>query len=895
MTISSGTRLGPYEIVDSIGAGGMGEVWRARDTRLDRDVAIKVLPQTFAASEEFLQRFDREARTISSLNHPHICTLHDVGHEDGTHYLVMELMEGESLAERLRKGPLPLFDVLKYGQQIASALDAAHRRGVIHRDLKPGNIMITRTGAKLLDFGLARTASEGQKPIEGLTSLPTEAKPLTKEGTILGTFQYMAPEQLEGIEADARTDIFAFGALLYEMATGRRAFLGESKTSLIAAIVSSHPEPISTLTPMAPPALDHVVRRCLEKDPEDRWQSAHDIATELQWISEAGSQAGVATPLSMRRKSRERLAWALLLLSVISIIGLVAGFLLQPTTFGEKGASGMALAVTFTVPAPADGYLRATGEDAAPAAISPDGERLVFGVVEQDGRNRLWVRELDEIEARPVQGTEGGSRPFWSPDGRSLGFFARGKLMRIDLAGGVALPVADAPANRGGTWSPDGNIIFAPDSGSPLLRVAATGGAVTPVTQLDREAGDDSHRYPSMLADGKTVVFLVLPVSGRTGTGSEAEQSIQAVRLDSGERKILMRGGANAQQVGDELLFYQGGALRSQTIDLDRLELIGSARTVIPKIKYDSAYEHASFSASDQTLVYQKGPYGGESILTWVDADGELIGTIGSGMLQTGPSISPDGREVATLRPGSESPGVWIVDDRGQERRVRATSSVAGQPQWSPDGSRLAYSAVQDGHLRTFIARLGEGRTDMILGESDLDWDVTDWSPDGKTLILGRNFSDSLVAYDIDAGGEPIELVKGPGLYAGQLSPDSRWLVYNIFRDGVAEIEITSFPGGSGRWVVSYGGGMEPRWSASGDAIYYRAPGGIISRTSIDSQGGNIRIGDTTRLFQAPPINDVSDYSYDVAPDGERFLINAMVDEDAHTPITIETGWNGRR
>ncbi|MDX1582479.1 MAG: serine/threonine-protein kinase, partial [Thermoanaerobaculia bacterium] len=300
MSISGGTRLGPYEIVESIGAGGMGEVWRAKDTRLDREVAIKVLPQGFAENEQFLQRFEREARAISSLNHPHICTLHDVGQEDGSHYLVMELIEGESLADRLKKGPLPLHEVLKYGRQIASALDAAHRKGVIHRDLKPGNVMLTKSGAKLLDFGLAKSAAEGGGPVDGLTNLPTEAKPLTQEGTILGTFQYMAPEQLEGLEADARTDIFAFGAVLYEMATGRRAFAGETKTSLIASIVSQQPEPISQVTAMSPPALDHVVRRCLEKDPDDRWQSAHDIASELQWISEAGSQAGVAAPVTMR-------------------------------------------------------------------------------------------------------------------------------------------------------------------------------------------------------------------------------------------------------------------------------------------------------------------------------------------------------------------------------------------------------------------------------------------------------------------------------------------------------------------------------------------------------------------------------------------------------------------
>ena len=518
MSISRGTLLGPYEIVESLGAGGMGEVWRAKDTRLDREVAIKVLPAGFAQDEQFLQRFEREARAISSLNHPHVCTLYDVGEvslregeapaepDSGTvHYLVMELIEGESLAERLKKGPIPLHEVLKYGRQIASALDAAHKRGVIHRDLKPGNVMITKSGAKLLDFGLAKSAAEGRGAVEGVTNLPTEAKPLTQEGTILGTFQYMAPEQLEGLEADPRTDIFALGALLYEMATGRRAFAGETKTSLIAAIVSQHPEPISQVTPMTPPALDHVVRRCLEKDPDDRWQSAQDIASELQWISEAGSQAGVAAPVTLRRKTREKLAWTLV--ALLFTICAILGFLLSSSS-GETPRPSLDL----TLSPPPNAYLK-LGNQFGGGLISPDGRRVVFAAENSDG-TQLWIRSLGQDDSRPIPGTEGAAYPFWSPDSRSIAYFNSGgrpMMKRIELEGGLPQTISNLGpdgAGRGGSWRSDGTIIYGAISGN-LRRVPPGGGDPSGVTTLDIESGETAHYWPQFVGSGEKVLYFI--------------------------------------------------------------------------------------------------------------------------------------------------------------------------------------------------------------------------------------------------------------------------------------------------------------------------------------------------------------------------------------------------
>ena len=448
MPIRAGSRLGPYELLAPIGAGGMGEVWRGKDTRLDRSVAVKILPAAFAEDEERRQRFEREAKAISSLNHPHICTLFDVGHEGDLHFLVMELLEGEVLADRLQKGPLPLDQVVKLGAQVAEALSAAHKQGIVHRDLKPGNVVLTKTGAKLLDFGLARTGAGLGGP-SGSTELPTEMKPLTTAGTVLGTFQYMAPEQLEGAEADARTDIFALGALLYEMATARRAFEGKSKTSLIAAILASQPPPISQVVPVMPPALDHVVTKCLEKDPDDRWQSAHDVASELRWIGEAGSQAGVPTTLALRRRSRERLAWLL-----AGGLGLLLALALVPATRHWRERPPESTPVRFTI-APPDKTAFAPWDL---PAVSPDGKRIVFVAAPAGGgRHQLWMRSLDSLAAQPLPGTEGGYLPFWSPDARAIGFFDGMALKRVDVAGGAA----QTQGVGGGTWNQHGEILFA--------------------------------------------------------------------------------------------------------------------------------------------------------------------------------------------------------------------------------------------------------------------------------------------------------------------------------------------------------------------------------------------------------------------------------------------------
>ena len=598
MPLEAGTQLGPYEILSPLGAGGMGEVYKARDTRLDRIVAIKVLLAHVAADPDLRQRFEREAKTISSLNHPHICTLHDIGQQDGIDYLVMEYLEGETLAARLTKGSLPTDLVLRYATEIADALDKAHRKGITHRDLKPGNIMITKAGTKLLDFGLAklRRPKSTDKPISS-SATTTRATGLTVKGIILGTPQYMSPEQLHGEEADARSDIFAFGAIVYEMATGRKAFTGESQASLIAAILDSQPTPMSTLQPMSPPALDRVVRKCLGKDPEDRWQDVRDATDELKWIAEGGSQAGVAVPAGVSARGQSRLAWSVATVTTVLL--------------------AVALAVPYLNRAPAE---TATSRFSVLAeagvvrglALSPNGRQLAF----TDGR-QLWIRPLDSLESRALPGTEGAQAPFWSPDGRSIGFSTITALKTIDLTGGAPQTVYGVPAGVGGTWSQD-DVIVLGQFGGELLRVPAAGGEPTPVTTLDDTRQERAHRWPQFLPDGEHFLFFA--------EGAAEQEGIYVGSLEAGATpSLLLRTDRMARYAAPGyLLFGRGESLMAQPFDVERLAVTGDPVRVVDGVRSDPLFRWLGFSVSHQGGLAYVGGGGGGAVtqLRWLDRSG---------------------------------------------------------------------------------------------------------------------------------------------------------------------------------------------------------------------------------------------------------------------------------
>ena len=604
MALTSSTRLGPYEILAPLGAGGMGEVYRARDTRLERTVAIKILPAQFSTDPVRKQRFEREAKTISSLNHPNICTLHDIGSQDGVDYLGMECVEGETLAKRLEKGPLPLEQVLKYGAQIADALDKAHRSGVVHRDLKPGNIMLTPTGAKLLDFGLAKPAAP-LTSVATLTAAVTQSSPMTEQGAIVGTFQYMSPEQVEGKELDGRSDIFSLGAVLYEMLTGQRAFEGKSQLSAASAILEREPTPISSIKPMTPPALDHAIRRCLAKDGEERWQTARDLKLELRWIVEGGSQAGVPALLTSHRKVRERLGWAAATLLALVTVAAAIGFVLR--------APEPPLMVS-VIPPP--GVFADTSGRIGPPQISPDGRRMAFigcktesAALSMLGGDAcsICLRPLASLEAHEVDKTKGAYYPFWSPDSREIAFFADGKLKRVSADGGPVLVIGDAPDARGGSWGSSGTIIFAPARVGPIYRIPADGGAAVAVTQAKHasELADVvSHRWPHFLPDGEHFLYMSSP-----GGACSALSEMRFASIDGKQDASLMMTTCSSAAFADgHLIHWRDGNLVAQPFDPRNGALTGVPAAIVEHANLEPLFSIAEFSASAEgKLVYVPG------------------------------------------------------------------------------------------------------------------------------------------------------------------------------------------------------------------------------------------------------------------------------------------------
>jgi serine/threonine protein kinase/Tol biopolymer transport system component len=894
--VTAGARLGPYEILSPLGAGGMGEVYKARDTRLDRTVALKVLPDHVVTNPDLKQRFEREAKTLAALSHPHICPVFDVGSENGIRFLVMEYLEGETLEQRLKNGALPLDQALQVGMQIADALVAAHRAGVVHRDLKPGNIMLTKSGATLLDFGLAKTAA----PAVGssLSVLPTTPPNLTAQGTILGTVQYMAPEQLEGQEADARTDIFAFGAVLYETVTGKKAFEGKSQASLIAAILEREPLPMSAVQPLVSPALDRVVKKCLVKEAERRWQTARDLADELTWIAELGTM-----PLVVRSSSRVRMA-----LTAGSLAAVAAAILLASATLYFRGATPESLVTRLDVVTPS------TSEPYS-FALSPDGRQLVY-VANGDKGLQLWLRPLDQAAAQSLAGTEGALYPFWSPDGRSLGFFADAKLKRIDLPGSPPRVLADAPAARGGTWNRDGVIVFSAATNSGLMRLAAAGGTPMAVTHLAE--GEVSHRWPQFLPDGRTFLFFV--AQGRPET-----LGVYIASLDGGTPTRLLASDQAALYASPGYLLWvlQEGTLVARRFETANGAFRGDPSPVAYSVGRDNALSRGAFSVSDSGVLALRTGAAFQRQLVWVDRSGNTLGTVGPPE-QTAlayPDLAPDGERIAVMRNVDGNTDVWLIEvGRGITSRLTFDPANDSAPVWSPDGTRIVFRSGRQGKYDLFEKAANGVGDEQLLLATDQDKAPLDWSRDGRFLLYSeqnpKTQSDLWVlplTSDRPSAGsgraEPAEALKafpvvqtGFDDVQGQFSPDGRWLAYASNETGSYEVYVRSFPDPDIKRQISIGGGIYPRWRRDGRELFYLTLANRMMAVPIESapQTRALNSGTPVVLFASRIAiganvgtgGALSKAQYAVAPDGRRFLLNTTAADNATSPITIVLNWD---
>jgi eukaryotic-like serine/threonine-protein kinase len=887
--LQPGARIGAYIVERRIGAGGMGEVYRARDSRLGRDVAIKVLPPLFAADGERLARFEREAKLLAALNHPHICTLFDVGREGGTNYLVMEHVDGESLASRVATGPLPIAKVLEYGRQIADALAKAHSRGIVHRDLKPANVMLTKSGAKLLDFGLARSGAGANRGAIDPKLVTTESLSggLTAEGMLLGTGRYMAPEQLEGHEADTRSDIWALGCLLYEMLTARPAFEGRTHASLIAAILERDPATLPDAT-AAPPALEHVIRRCLAKTPDERWQSAADVRHELAWISESSGALAVSTSQPPRTGVRKVvIGWTA---AAIAVVALAAGWF--TSTAGRTRTEAPAPVMRFSLGLPeqfrAPGYF----------SISNDGKQVAFVAANPKRDARIvWIRSFDAFEPRPLAGTEGErQQPFWSPDGKSVGFFADNKLKRIELATGTVRVICDAERGRGGTWGRDGTIVFAPGQGTGLYRVASAGGTPEPLTQLASSPAEQSHRLPSFFSDGIRFVFTIFGVDGwyalaAGSTASSRTTELLKWRADPRYPFEITQGVV----AGDFLLFARPGSLFAQRFDTAAVRLIGDPTAIASGVDEDDLGRQAFAVSENGTVVYRAAsPTRDMRQLTWVARTGQRTTPVWEPGRLLGFSLASDGQRLVVARedPTTNSSDIWIVDLVGGNASRLTKDQHAVNPWWSADGKTIFFVVRHAMGLTSLHSVPADGsRPNEVVNDAPLanQWPIG-WDIDGSLIVVAAELAGhsdfSLWSFDVKRRERPKRIFSSDrgGLADAQLSPDGRLVAWSVGGDvylqplrGGARVHVAADTGVGSAW---------PQWRRDGRELYYVARGKL---TAVQVRPGpGIELGGPQVLFDYP----ANALNFDVSADGQKFLIAMPVGAStAQQPLMVLMNW----
>jgi len=890
LAIASGTRLGPYEISAQIGSGGMGEVYKARDTRLNRVVAIKVLPSHLADKPELKQRFEQEARAIAALNHPHICVLHDIGHQDGINYLVMEYLKGETLAQRLRKGPLPIDQVIRYGMEIADALDKAHRQGVVHRDLKPGNIMVTKSGTKLLDFGLAKL----REPVAtaasaALSEMPTKPMDLTDERTIVGTLHYMAPEQLEGKKADARSDLFAFGAVVYEMATARKAFEGNSAASVIASVLSSEPAPASTLQPMTPPLLEYLVKTCLRKDPDERCQTAQDVLLQLQFLVESGTQAAVTAPEGKARKRR-------LLVTAMIVLIAALGFGVGAVYFRRSPERMEAIRFSFSPPEPTKGF----PVDPAFFAVSSDGHHLAFEAQDSFGKSSLWVRSLDSDVARRLQGTDEARRPSWSPDSRFIAFSAYGKLKKVDISGGLPQTICDIPSSTVAnvTWGREEVIVFGDVQTGLLYSVSAAGGSPKLAT-LDQSRKNRSQLYPYFLPDGRHFLYLTI--------SEKPEESGVYIGSPDSEGKRLLPNVASytAYAPPGYLLYEAGGSLMSQPFDAMTLRLNGEPFRIVERVSTRGDSNRGAFSASQTGVLAYRGGNVLLKRLTWLDRTGKPLESLGEPAEYGGFEISPDEKRIAAVRSSSShNSDIWIMDlSRGTNTRFTSDAGFAFNPLWSPDSREIVFASTRDHPANlydNFYRKRSSGSDEeqalLKIDNVRIHQHPTDWSLDGRYILFDRSESEGTSTFDLwvlPLFGDriPFAFLKTKFDEQGAaFSADARWVAYASNESGRYEVYVRPFAKSDGKWQISTNGGDEPKWAGGGQELFYADLNQNLMAVPIKTSP-KFEAGVPKVLFEIKGrIRGLT--SYAPSADGRRFLISADVENsNIATPITVVVNW----
>ena len=880
MALTPGTKLGPYEIQSPLGAGGMGEVYRARDTRLGREVAVKILPESFAGDSERLLRFEQEARAVAALNHPNILAIHDIGEQGGVPYIVSELLEGESLRVVLDRGALPLRKTVEYGVQIAHGLAAAHEKGIIHRDLKPENIFLTKDGrAKILDFGLAKVAQSPRQSSNELTRTAMN----TVAGVVMGTASYMAPEQVRGEAVDARTDIFAFGAVLYEMLSGSRAFRRDTAAETMTAVLKEDPPELSGPVRAVSSTLDRIVRRCIEKSPEERFQSARDLSFALGALSGSETSAAARAATSAAPGSTRRLRWAAVALAMLAVAAATWFVARRPEPMTRKQFS-----------------LAGSDETSiSQMALSPDGSTLAFVSPEDStGLPVLYLQRIDSPSARALPGTQGVSFPFWSPDGASLGFFANDQLQKIAVSGGTPQTLARTNAGRGGSWGKQNVIVYAPDPSSGIWRINADGSGAAPVTQeiMQSKPEQQTHRWPLFLPDGKRFLYWA-------GNFSRAkDDKVSGIYLGSlgekGQRLLLLSHSSFGYDSGH--LYYAGDQQQLVSVNFDPAsgQLSGNSTPIAGAVGYQPSTFWAAITVSlNGTVIYNTGVGAALSQLTWEDRAGKELGRIGEPAIIANPTLSPDGSrvamDVADLK--ASNVDIWLENANGSDNaRFTFDPSEETNAIWSRDGSMVAYRSVGS-ETSQVLAKPASGleKEKVLFRGPSVANDVlpNSWSADGQQLLAtdqgpSRNYLVTVPA----AGGDKLPLLNSKASETnGQISPNGKWVAYASDESGAWDIYVSSYPGAVGKWQVSRGGGTEPRWRGDGKEVFYIAPTGVLMAVPVND-GNGFSTGSPAQLFQIhgrAPISSTDTFTYDVAKHGKRFLVNRYVKPDHVPPLTI--------